>query len=147
MATVEKSISINVPVEKVFSYFERPDYLKCFPTLTEVKVWEPLPNGGHRFQCVHKIGGRRAPAAPIEQTEFVPNRRIVEKGGGSFPKTMTTYTFYAEGDETKVTVRSDITIPIPLLGKLVEAILARRMMEPEAKGWLANLKNLAEGHQ
>lgn len=146
MASIEGSISINAPVEKVFGYFERPDYLEMFPTIVEVKVWEPLPNGGHRFQCVHNIGGRQASAAPISQTEFVSNRRIVEKSEGSFPKSTTTYIFQAEGDGTKVTIRADVTMPIPLVGKLAEAILRRVMLEPELKGVLANLKKLAEGH-
>ncbi|MBI2851673.1 MAG: SRPBCC family protein [Chloroflexi bacterium] len=71
MATIEKSISINSPVDRVFGYFETPDFLqKCVPSLVEVKVWEPLPSGGHRFQCVHQKGGRRFDAELVAQTDI-----------------------------------------------------------------------------
>lgn len=146
MAVVEGSITVNAPVEKVFGYFETPDFLqKCVPSLVEVKLWEQLPTGGHCFQCVHKMGGRTFDGELIEQTEFVPNSRIVEKSERSFPKSTSTYIFEAEGGGTKLTVRSDVTVPIPLLGKLAAVVLSRLVIKKELRGGLANLKKMAEG--
>ena len=46
-ARIEKTITINAPVEKIFSYVEEPtNLLEYWPSMVEVKDVEPLPNGG-----------------------------------------------------------------------------------------------------
>jgi hypothetical protein len=50
MATMERSIVMYAPVEKVFGYTAVPANLPEFwSSLIEVKDIQPLPNGGHRF--------------------------------------------------------------------------------------------------
>ena len=77
-----------------------------------------------------------------EDTEYIPNQRIVSKSKGGVESTQT-WMFQPEGDETKVTFEVEYTVPIPVLGKLAEAIIVK-MNEHEGEVILANLKTRME---
>ena len=50
MAKIEKTITINAPVEKVFGYVSEPTNLpEIWPSLVEVTDVQPLPNGGKSY--------------------------------------------------------------------------------------------------
>lgn len=60
MATIEKSISINAPVNEVSSYLDEPINLPdIWPSLIETNNIQRLPNGGTKFGWVYKMGGLR----------------------------------------------------------------------------------------
>ena len=59
MAKVEKTITINAPVEKVFSYVEEPINLpEYWPSMVEVRDVEQWPNSG--AECLRPIGRKLA---------------------------------------------------------------------------------------
>jgi len=77
-----------------------------------------------------------------EGVESIANQRIVSKTKGGVESTQT-WMFQPEGDETKVTFEVEYTVPIPVLGKLAEAIIVK-MNEHEGEVILANLKTRME---
>ena len=138
MAKVSKTITINAPVEKVFGYIDEPTNLpEIWPSLVEIKDVQPLPNGGHSDRWVYKMAGIRFEGTS-EGTEHVANQRIVSKTKGGVESTQT-WRFQPEAGGTKVTFEVEYTVPIPVLGKLAEAVIVK-MNEHEGDLILANLK-------
>jgi len=142
MAKVEKTITINAPVEKVFGYVNEPTNLpEIWPSMVEAKDVQRLPNGGNSFGWVYKMAGMRFEGTS-EDTEVVANQRVVSKSKGGIESTIT-WTFQPEASGTKVTFEAEYTVPIPLLGKLAEAFIVKQN-EHEAELLLANLKTRME---
>jgi uncharacterized protein YndB with AHSA1/START domain len=138
MARVEKSITINAPVEKVFSYVEDPTNLPEFwPSMVEAKDVEELEGGGYKFGWVYKMAGMRFEGTS-ETIEYVANQRTVTDNKGGI-ESIITWTCEPEDGGTKVTFDAEYTVPIPLLGKLAEAFIVKQN-EREAETLLANLK-------
>ncbi len=142
MAKVEKTIIINAPVEKVFDYIDQPTNLpEIWPSLMEIKDVQTLPNGGHTDRWVYKMAGMRFEGT-TEGIEHVTNQRIVSKTKGGVKSTQT-WVFQPEAGGTKVTFEVEYNIPIPVLGKLAEAIVVK-MNDREGDSILANLKTRME---
>lgn len=139
MAKVEKTITINVPVEKVFDYLvEVTNLPEIWPSMVEVKNVERLPNGASNFGWVYKMSGVRIEGT-TETIEFIPNQRTVTKNKSGIEGTIT-FTFQPEaGGGAKITFEAEYTVPIPLLGKLAEAVIVKQN-EGEAEELLTNLK-------
>lgn len=138
MATVNKSITINAPIEKVFKYASEPTNLpEIWPSLVENKVVERLPNGGNTTQFVYKMAGMRFEGIS-EDTEFIPNQRVVTKTAEGIESEII-WEFQSEGEATKVTFKGEYTVPIPLIGKMAEAFIVKQNSN-EAETILANLK-------
>ncbi len=137
IAKVERSITINAPVEKVCSYINPTNMPEFWPSLVETKDVQQLPNGGYSNRWVYKMAGIRFEGSS-EDIEVVPNERVVSKTKGGIESTQT-WIFQPEASGTKVTFNVEYTIPIPVLGKLAAAIVAK-MNEHEIELLLANLK-------
>ena len=138
MATVNKSITINAPIEKVFKYSAEPSNLpEIWPSMIEAKDIQPLPNGGNKFRWVYKMAGIRIEGIS-EHTEFIPNQRSVSKTEGGVESEII-WEYQSEGEATTVTFRAEYTVPIPLLGKLAETFIVKQNNN-EAETLLANLK-------
>jgi uncharacterized membrane protein len=138
MAKLKKTITINAPVGKVFGYWQEPANLpEIWPSMVEVKDVKPLSNGGYSFRYVYKMAGMRLKGTS-EDTEYVPNQRTVNKSKGGIQATQT-FIYQAEAGGTKLTWEIEYTVPVPLLGKLAEAVIVK-MNEREAELVLANLK-------
>jgi uncharacterized membrane protein len=142
MAKITRTITINAPVEKVFSYLDEATNLpKIWPSLIEVKDVKRLPNGGHSDKWEYKMAGIRLKGSG-EDIEHIPNQRIVTKTKGGADSTQT-WLFQPEAGGTKVTFEVEYTVPIKVLGKLAEAIIVK-MNEHEGDTILANLKAVME---
>jgi uncharacterized membrane protein len=138
MAKVERSVTIDAPVEKVFGYWEDPtNRPEVWPSLVEVKDVERLPRGGARHRWVYKMAGVRLEGI-TEPIEHIPNQRIVERAKDGIEATLT-WTYQPEDGGTKVTAEVEYTVPIPVLGKVAEAFIVK-VNEHEADLTLANLK-------
>ena len=138
MAKVEKTITINAPVEKVFGYVSEPTNLpEIWPSLVEVKDVHRLPNGGTSNQWVYKMAGMRLEGTS-EDIEYVVNQRFVARTKGGAESTQT-WICQPEAGGTKVTFGVEYTVPIPVLGKLAEAVIVK-MNQHEGEAILANLK-------
>ena len=142
MAKAEQSVFIKAPVNQVFSYAMEPANQPDFwPSLLETTDIEPLPEGGFRNRWVYKMSGMRFKGTS-ETTEYVANRRVVNVTKGGIPSVQT-WTFEPEPGGTKVTFAAEYTVPIPLLGKMAEALIVK-MNQREAETLLGNLKDRME---
>ena len=139
----ETTITINAPVEKVFSYLqdEPTNLLEIWPSMVEVKDMKRLPNGGTSFRWVYKMVGMRFEGTS-EDIEYISNQRVVTKTKGGIEATYT-WTFQPEDGGTKMTVEVEWSVPVPVLGKLAEALIIRQQ-EREFDLVLANLKDKME---
>ena len=138
MAKLTRTININAPVEKVFAYASEPTNLpEIWPSMVEVKDVQPSPAGGYNFGWVYKMAGMRFEGSSTV-IEYVANQREVTKSERGIPSTFV-WTYRPEDGGTRLTVEVEYTIPVPLLGKLAEAFIAKQN-EREAEVMLANLK-------
>ncbi len=125
-------------MEKIFDYISTPNNLPEFwPSLVEVTDVQSLPKGGYKARYVYKMAGIRFKGTG-EYTEIVQNKSlvIVTKGGIS---SVLTWTFRSQANRTRVALSVNYKIPVPLLGKLAEAVV-EKMNEQELAFMLANLR-------
>ena len=138
MAKVDKEVWIEAPLEKIFDYVSYPSNMPEFwPSLMEIKDVQPLPNGGYSAQWVYKMLGMRF-EGKAEYTRIAPNEFFVIETKGGIKSTII-WTFRSWEDKTRVTFTVEYKVPIPLLGKLAEAIITK-MNDSEADLIMANLQ-------
>ena len=137
MAKVEKTITINAPVEKVFAYIDDPmNEPEWLPSMIEVKDVTGQGVGKH-YRWAYKVVGLRFEGESAF-TEHIPNERIVDQSKGGIVSTWT-WSFEPHDGGTKVNAVVEYTVPVPVLGKVAEA-LALKQTEREAELAVANIK-------
>lgn len=138
MAKLERSITINAPVEKVYEYMMQPTNLpEIWPSMMEIKDVKNAGDVGGTFNWVYKMAGRPFEGT-TEMIEIVPCQHVVSKTIGGIPSTFD-WTYELANQGTKLTVQVEYTVPVPLLGKLAEAFIVKQN-EQEMDTLLANLK-------
>ena len=144
MATVERSVGINAPVEEVFAYVSDPmSQLEWMPSMGEVTEVNLTEQGvGSTYRWKYKIAGMIF-QGDNETLEFVPNKRVVARSKGGIDSTWT-WTYEPQDGGTKLSVHTEYTIPVPVLGKLAEALVLGQS-EREADLAMANIKAKMEG--
>ncbi len=142
MIRLERSVTINAPVEKVFAYIEDPmSELEWLPSLMEVK--DVVGQGAEsHYRWTYKMAGLRLEGESTT-TEYIPNRRIVTQTKGGAVSTWT-WTFEPHDGGTKANLVVEYTVPVPVLGKLAEA-LVRKQNERELDLAMVNIKARMEG--
>ncbi len=142
MAKVERSITINIRVEKVYSYLRYVEnQLEWLPSVTGIQ--DVQGHGvGQRFRWTYKMMGVAVNGAG-EVVEDIINQRCVVKTTGGILSTWT-WTFKPEDFKTHLNLAVDYTIPVPVLGKVGEWLVSRQN-EREADLAMANLKERLEG--
>jgi len=142
MAKIERSITINAPVEKVFTYIDdpinNPDWLPSY-----MEVHDVTGSGvGQHYRWAYKMAGLRLEGENTV-TEHIPNKRRVVQSKGAVTSTWI-FSFEPHNGGTKMKLDVEYTIPIPVLGKLAEKLVLRRN-EREADLAMANIKDKFEG--
>jgi len=142
METFEKSIIINAPVEKVFEYIDNPlNDPEWMIGMMEVHEVEGLPGVGRHFHWTFKMVG--IPLKGQSTTmEHVPNRRTVTESQGGVSSTWAA-DVEPEGDGTKLTMKVEYTIPIPVLGKLAEHLISKQNQR-NLESSMENIKHMLE---
>jgi len=141
MAKIEQSITINAPVEKVFSYVCDPmNQLEWLPSITDIRdiVGEGV---GQKSGWTYKMMGISF-KGENEVVESVANQRRVIKSTGGVQSTWT-WTFKSENGKTAVNLTIEYTIPVPILGKVAEQLVLRQN-EREAALAMTNIKDRLE---
>jgi uncharacterized membrane protein len=142
MPTINNSINMNAPVEKVFAYVEDPmnltEWMVSISDVTDVTG----SGVGQRYHWKYKMAG-----VPLHGettvTEQVPNERSVTESKGGVTSTIR-FTYAPHEDGTKLDLEVDYTIPVPVLGKLAEKLVHKRNQR-EANMWMENIKERMEG--
>ncbi len=138
MTKVQKKITIHAPIDKVFAFMTDPRNLpEIWPSMIEIKNVKTARNGGYDFEWVYKMGGMHFNGAS-ETTEFVVNKRQVTKSTKGIDSTFT-WNYETTKDDTLLNLEVEYKIPLPLIGKIAEAILVKQN-DHEAQLTLDNLK-------
>jgi uncharacterized membrane protein len=141
MPKINNSINISAPVEKVFAYIEdpmkNPEWMVGLSEVTDVTG----SGVGQHNHWKYKMAG-----VPLHGettiTEHVPNERSVSESKGGVTSTIT-FTYAPHEGGTKLDLEVDYTIPVPVLGKMVEKLVLKRNQK-EANMWLENIKEQME---
>jgi uncharacterized membrane protein len=142
MAKVERRITINAPVEKVFNYIADPmNNLEWVPSVMEIKDVSGSGVGQHH-RWTYKMAGVLL-KGETTVTEHLPNERIVSQGKGGVTSTWI-LNFKTHDGGTIMELDIEYTIPIPVIGKLAEKIVLKRN-EREADLAMSNIKEKMEG--
>lgn len=142
MRTLTRSILIETPPEKVFSYLDDPQHLpEVWPSIVEISGVKDLPEGGHSFHWLYKMAGLRF-EGDTETIDYKANERIVTRSTGEIPSTFD-WQFARENGSTRFKVKVEYEIPQTLLGKLTEPFIVK-VNEHEADAFVANLKDRFE---
>jgi uncharacterized protein YndB with AHSA1/START domain len=135
--TLQKSVTVKAPVDKVFKYIGEPQHLpEIWPSLFEVMDVKTLPTGGHTFAWNYNMAGNRFKGT-TKTFEWVPYERIVDKTSGDIESTFA-WTFHGENGFTKIEFEADYTTPTFFDKKEIPFIMRRN--ELEADTLLNNLK-------
>ncbi|MFC1915663.1 SRPBCC family protein [Chloroflexota bacterium] len=124
MAKVDKEIWVEAPIEKIFDYINEPSNLPEFwPSLMEIRGVQSLPDGGYSARWIYKMLGTLFEGT-AEYTQIVPNRFFVIETKGGIKSTIA-WTFRSWENKTRLTFTVEYKVPVPLLGKLAEAIIVK----------------------
>ena len=139
MSKIEKSITIDAPVKKVFEYASNAELMpEWLPGMVEVKDVNRTEEGvGSTNKWVYKMAGMRFEGETVTE-EYVPEKKIVTRSKGGVDS-LWTWNFEPHNDGTMIDLTVDYTIPIPVLGKIAEAIILKQNIR-EADLALANIK-------
>ena len=126
MIRIDKSIVTDAPIEQVFAYLVDPTHLPEYMTGGgEVKDIQRLPDGRFTYTEVSKVLGIRA-ESKCEQSEVVPNERIVWKDqGGGMDSSMTERFERLPDGKTRVSVISETALHAGPFAKFGEAFFAK----------------------
>ena len=140
MITIGEAVTINAPVGKIFDYLSIPNnFPEFWPSLVEITDVQSLPDGRYKAQYVYKMAGIQF-RGTTEYTKMVPNISLVIATTGGINSVLT-WTFRSQPKRTRVGLTISYEIPIPVLGKLAEAVV-KAMNEHELTLILYNLKLL-----
>jgi uncharacterized protein YndB with AHSA1/START domain len=138
MAKINKEITINAPVDVVFSYVVNPNnWPEFWPSLVKVRDVNLLPDGRYYGKFQFKMAGRIFNGSG-EYSKFIPNSLIVIQTKGAI-KSELTWRFRSKGNKTEVLLAIEYKIPVPLLGFLAEPII-HEMNNENADTILKNLQ-------
>ena len=142
MKRLERSITINVAVEKVFNYItEAMNQIDWMPSMVAIKDVSGSGLGkSHRW--TYKMAGILLEGESTF-TEHTPNKRVVLESKGGVKSTFT-FDFEPHNDGTMLKLVIEYNIPIPVLGKIGETILLKRN-EREIDLAMNNIKEILEG--
>ena len=144
MVKVEGTAVVNAPVEKVFDYLADPhSNVDVMPGMVDVRDVEDPPShvGGH-FHWTYKMAGIKFDGE-TKILEWEKNRRVVTETKGGI-RSRWTFSYEPAVPGTKMTVAVEYEVPVPVLGKLAEAIV-RRQNEKELELMFSNVKARVEG--
>ena len=138
MAKMTKSVTINSPVEKVFTFMRDPNNMpEIWPGMVLVKNVKRSPLGGFNYSWVYKMAGLRINGTS-EVTDYIANQRLVMLSTRGMNSTFS-LDLEPQNGGTKLTLEVENIVPVPLLGRVAEAFISLAN-EHEAGLILANLK-------
>lgn len=142
MVTIERSVLVEAPPEKVYEYLDDPAHLpEIWPSMVEVSDVADLPNGGHSYHWVYKMAGVRF-EGESETVEIEPEKHYIQKNTGQIPSSFD-WTFIAENGSTRLKMKTEYEVPETLLGTLAKPFILK-LNEREADSFLGNLKDRVE---
>lgn len=143
---IQRSTVIDAPIERVFRYYSDPEKLpEIWPSFVEARdVTRSADGWPQEFAWTYKMAGMKLEGRTVN-VEFEPNRRYVAESKGGIDSRIET-TFEAQDGKTRVTDDIQYHVPVPLLGRMAERVLAK-LNENELATIHANLKARMEAEE
>lgn len=144
MIEIKKEINIHAPAEKISDFLIEPShYPEIWTGMLECEGITRAPDGSHwsKTRFVYKMAGIRLDATS-DTLEYVPARSLVSHSSGGIDNTLR-WAFTPNGNDTNVSIVIQYHMPVPVLGKFAEQLVAR-MNEREVQTMLENLKTRME---
>lgn len=143
MRKISKSVDIGASVERVFDFATQPENLPTiWPSLVEVTKAARRADGWHSFDWTYRMAGVRFHGS-AKTVRVETNAYCAVKSEGGIPSVFR-WSYEDRDGATRVTLDVEYAIPLPVLGKVAEAIVAN-INEREADTMLGNLKLALEG--
>lgn len=141
MASTKTSTVIQAPIEQVFAYVSDPTNIpEWLVNLSEIS--DVTGSGvGQRYRWKYTMIGLPFDGETTVK-EHITNERLVTESTGGIPNTFT-MVFEPHEKGTKLDVDTEYTIPVPVLGKLAEKLVAKRVQR-EAEESAQNIKERLE---
>ena len=141
MQSVNDTVLVRAPLEAVFEYVTDPTRMaEWLPSMMEVH--NVIGSGeGQQYDWVYKLAGMLFRGQSVVVT-YVPNELCVHQSIGAVHST---WTFRVEPEEGGTRFDLDIVyeVPLPVLGKLAERVVASRSARTVALA-LENAKEILE---
>jgi ligand-binding SRPBCC domain-containing protein len=148
MARIENTIKINAPVEAVFDYIVA-EWEGTMSFFAGVFAWTPDPAKpmGDGFQFSYKVKLLGLPTK-IEMVvrDFVKHQGWIAVSTRG-PKTKGEWIFTPADNGTNFTYILNYKMPIPLLGGLLDSLIAKKQWEALIEKSLRNLTERIERHE
>lgn len=144
MATIKRTIMIDAPVEKVFSFMTTPDnWTRYITSLTSVgnlssETLEP----GTTFTWEYRMLGVKMHGTGTI-TDNVKNAVFGTKMAGTVP-VREHYTFTPSGNATELAMEITYELPAKVLEKIASSSLAEKLNQKEALNILEKIKVFCE---
>ncbi|NIR26604.1 MAG: hypothetical protein GWN04_00440 [Gammaproteobacteria bacterium] len=142
MTTIEKSIVINAPLEKVTAVIDQAERSpEWYAGIDDIEVDPRYPEVGSTNKMTYKAAG-----IAFEMTGTVlQHERLKRKSklGGMITGTHV-YELTPMGETTRVKLTTDYEMPGGGLGKIVDRLVVERTNDKNIEQSLANLKVLVE---
>ena len=145
---VRQAVSINATVEQAFAFLDDPqNSLALIPALVEVKEIVPLANGGHRLRFVALGRGGKRCEWESEQTERVPNSRVVVEARTEGIRTIATRRFEQMPRGTRLATDLEYRVELRWPQKALTPVIEfqwRRPMRKQLRSLLEVVKGRIE---
>lgn len=146
MATIKNEITINAPIEKIWSLLTDLEMLdKYDPTVKKATLISTEKTGIGAKRKVNMLDGKNWFDEKI--TVFKNNEDLTyQLTDCTFPmkNLKHSYSFEKIGTQTKVKQVMEYTVKFGLFGKLLDALMIRKQSDAGIKKFFAGLKNFAE---
>ena len=143
---IQRSIEIAAPPDKIWPFLIEPEkILKWFTLLQKFEYTSKQRSGvGTRFYYEEKSGGRLM-KLNYAVTEWVENKRLAfSLTSGSLKRDDQIWSIEATSLGSRFTLTEDVEMPWGIMGKIIGALFAGRMIAKNLEEILANLKKQAE---
>ena len=143
--SIQRSVEIAAPPEKIWPYLVEPDkIMKWFTFLKKFEYTGGCGGVGTKFYYEEK-SGPQIMKLHYEITEWVENERLAFKLTSGFPKKDDQmWALEAMPSGSRFTLTEDFEIPWGIIGKLLDKLLAGTIGKGVGE-ILGNLKKVVEG--
>ena len=126
MIKLKKNIVIAASPEKVFDVvYDTANISQIWRNVSNVHNLKSLPNGGHSFQFDYTMSGLRLNGSATDLFLFRPTHVVTRTTGGVTSTLNWTFKSLDDNSRTEVSLEIDYEVPVPLLGRLAEYVVAR----------------------
>ena len=142
MTLIQKSVTINAPVDKVLAILEDPERQSELNPNLKLLSHTPSPLGFYDTTWEYKMAGMKL-SGESTVIAYERGKRIVFESKGGIDSRWE-WTINAQGDTTQVSLELAYTMPGSLLGAALNKLVIEGQNEKDIEGELATLKRLSE---